>query len=115
MLSPKDNSFNLIFGPISEANLIPIFIYEKKFLVPKNVNLLRAFHYITATSDEYDIKLQKHCWAGSCENCKCSFKDLQLGEAEGLACQMDPEINLKITSLPKTMKRKIKFAAEYQI
>ncbi|HMV42247.1 MAG TPA: hypothetical protein PK079_00435 [Leptospiraceae bacterium] len=115
MLSPKDDSFTLIFGHISDTNLIPILINEKKYLVPKHVNLLRAFHYIAATSEEYDLKLQKHCWAGSCENCKCSFKDSQLGEAEGLACQMDLEVNLKIISLPKTMKRKIKFAAEYQI
>lgn len=115
MLSSNYNSFHLIFGENAEQNLVPILIHDKQYMVPRHVNLLRAFHYISATTEDYDLKLQKHCWAGSCENCKCRFSDLQLGEAEGLACQMDVEANLKITLLPRTMKRKLTFGSEYQI
>jgi succinate dehydrogenase/fumarate reductase-like Fe-S protein len=115
MLPLNDNSFSLIFGAEAERNLIPILIHDKQYLVPRNVNLLRAFHYIVSTTEDYDLKLQKHCWAGSCENCKCRFQDIQLGEAEGLACQMDVEPNLKVTLIPRTMKRKITFGIEYNI
>ncbi|MBP9886362.1 MAG: hypothetical protein KBF93_08695 [Leptospiraceae bacterium] len=115
MLPRNDNSFNLIFGENAENSLVPILIHDKQYMIPRHVNLLRGFHYITATTDDYDLKLQKHCWAGSCENCKCSFVDSQLGEADGLACQMDVEPNLKITLLPKTMKRKLTFGVDYSI
>lgn len=115
MLPLNDNSFSLIFGAEAEKNLIPIFIHEKQYMVPRNVNLLRAFHYIVSTTEDYDLKLQKHCWAGSCENCKCRFQDIQLGDAEGLACQMDVEPNLKVILIPRTMKRKITFGIEYNI
>ena len=115
MLPPKDNSFNLIFGENADKILVPILIHDKQFMVPRNVNLLRGLHYIVSTTEDYELKLQKHCWAGSCENCKCRFEDSQLGEAEGLACQMDIEPNLVITQLPRIMKRKITFAADYSI
>lgn len=107
MLDNRDKSFEQVFGEIKEEDLIPIIIHGKRYRVPGKVNLLRAYQYITMTGDDYIIKLQKHCWGGTCENCKSVFKDEQLGEAEGLACQMDVEENLEVVVLPVTMKRKI--------
>jgi hypothetical protein len=107
MLPENENSFQNLFGDIRPENLKSIFIFGKEFQVPNNINLLRAFHYITKFYDEYEIKLEKHCWGGTCENCKSVFEDNQLGTAEGLACQMDVEEYLQIKKIPRTMKKKI--------
>lgn len=106
MLISNENSFHLIFGQDAEKNLVPIFLEDKQYMVPRTISLLRGLHYIASTTNEIEINLKKHCWAGSCENCKCNFVDAQLGIAEGLACQMDVEANLKLTRLPRTIKTK---------
>jgi ferredoxin len=103
----SDESFKLIFGENIEERLVSIFINEVEYKVPSDVNLLRALHYLSITTNEFDLKLQKHCWGGTCENCKSSFKDSQLGIAECLACQMDVEEGIHLVSLPRTMKKKI--------
>ena len=97
------DSYSLIFGDNIEDDLIFIEILGKKYRVPKSVCLLRGFHFVSLTTKSFDIVLRKHCWSGSCENCKCRFIDEQLGEAEGLSCQMDIDETLVITQLPETM------------
>ena len=107
MLPENDNSYQNLFGDTNPENLVSIFLLGQEYQVPKKINLLRAFHYITIAYSDYEIKLQKHCWGGTCENCKSSFEDNQLGLAEGLACQMDVEEYIQIKQIPRTMKKKI--------
>jgi ferredoxin len=97
----------VLFGKNYSENQKSIFLGNQEYKVPSEVNLLRALHFICLEYDDYEIKLQKHCWGGTCENCKCTFQDEQLEIAEGLACQMEVEENLKIEILPRTMKKKI--------
>jgi len=106
MLSDRENSYPAIFGKDWKERLVTIIVRGKEFKVPKGVSLLRAFHFISLEYDDFNLNLGKHCWAGSCENCRCSFIDEQLGEVEGLACQMEAEAGLTITAPPRTMKKK---------
>lgn len=106
MLSDKEKSYPSIFGENWKKSLIPIQVCGKEYLVPSNISVLRALHFIALESNEYDLSLGKHCWAGSCENCLVSFIDEEMGETKALACQMETEKGLQITSLPYTMKKK---------
>ncbi|MCP5502023.1 MAG: hypothetical protein H7A25_19135 [Leptospiraceae bacterium] len=101
-----DKSFKILFGENINHDLLPIEIEGKKYYIPGSVCLLRGFHYIALTTEEFEISLKKHCWNGSCENCKCVFDDEQMGITEGLSCLMNVDRNLKLLNLPFTMKRK---------
>ncbi len=107
MLTDKEKSYASIFGENWKDNLIPITISGREYLVPAKISLLRAFHFITMEYLDYDLNLGRHCWAGSCENCMITFRDEQIGLANGLACQMECEKGLEIISLPYTMKKRI--------
>lgn len=103
LFEDSKDSYKLLFGENIEEDLVTIEILGQNYRIPRSINLLRGFHYIALRTDIFDIQLRKHCWSGSCENCRCSFIDEQLGEAEGLACQMKTDETLVITRLPETM------------
>jgi hypothetical protein len=105
LLNSGDNTHKILFGENIDQNLIDINILGKVYKIPSNICLLRALHYLSVCHEEFELSLRKHCWSGTCENCRCSFTDKQLGEADGLACQMDTDSGLEITKLPKTMKK----------
>lgn len=107
MLPENEDTFKTIFGDQTNKNLVSIQLLGIEYKVPSDLNLLRAFQFISLTTEDFELKLQKHCWGGTCENCKCSFEDSQLDKAEGLACQMDVEKDLSILVLPRTMKKKL--------
>lgn len=103
LFNNNENSYKNLFGYNTDENLVPIILEGKSYLVPNSICLLRALHYICLKYEDYTISLRKHCWNGICENCTCKFKDEQLGEAEGLSCQMEVEPNLEIIDKPITM------------
>ncbi|MBE7410458.1 MAG: 2Fe-2S iron-sulfur cluster binding domain-containing protein [Leptospiraceae bacterium] len=107
MLTDKEKSYALIFGENWKENLVPIRIAGKEYFVPSKISLLRAFHFISMEYDGLDLSLQKHCWAGTCENCMIRFKDTQMGFTKALACQMECEKDLEISEFPFTMKKRI--------
>lgn len=94
------------FSKENEIEKVSIQIDEKEYKVPKNINLLRAFHYLSLTTDDFEFTIKLHCWNGNCENCTCIFDDVQIGAVEGLSCLMTIDEDMKILQLPKSIQKK---------
>ena len=83
-----------LFRPYEK--LIEITIRDKKFLVPENQILLRAFQYLCPNTIPYG----RYCWNEECQYCRVSVRRPGAGKiTQALSCKLMAEKGLEVLEL----------------
>ena len=93
-MEPPDRFEIPLFRPYKK--LIAITVRGKKFLVPENQILLRAFQYLCPDTIPYG----RYCWNEECQYCRVSVKRPG-GEkvTQALSCKLMAEEGLEVYEL----------------
>lgn len=83
-----------LFRPYEK--LIEIRVRDKKFLVPENQILLRAFQYLCPNTIPYG----RYCWNEECQYCRVSVRRPGSRKiTQALSCKLMAEEGLEVTEL----------------
>ena len=92
-----------LFRPYEK--LIAVTIRGKKFQIPENQILLRAFQYLCPDTIPYG----RYCWNEDCQYCRVSVKRPDGKKiTQALSCKLMAEEGMEILELPDELTRNLR-------